>query len=356
MYIRNKQAIFWALFFPLLIMVIFGLMNFDRYSPPDVGLVDLADNEASATFRQIVDADEDPLFDLSTGTEEELRDDLRVGDIDALIIIPAGFGESGMVSELQVIYDSRKPQERGIVATVVDETLDALFQEVANVPEDYRVESRFAVVASDIEGEGEGFRGFLVPGVAAMAIMQAGIFGVVFSLIRYKTGGILRRLQATPIGPSHFLAGQITTRLIVTILQTYVLLITGMLVLGVSIGDGTIMNWISLTIMAIFGGVLFNTMGMAVSGWAKNEDVAAPVANIISLPMMFLSGVFFPLDVLPDWLSGLSKFFPLTYLADGLREITVSGASITSLGPELLGLAVWSVVAFAVAVKLFRWE
>lgn len=356
MYLRNKQAIFWALFFPLLIMVIFGLMNFDQYSPPDVGLVDLAENEVSNAFIASVDADEDPLFDLSQGSEEFMREELKDGDIDALIIIPAGFGTASGTSELQAIYDSRKPQERGIVSTVVDETLDSIFLGIANVPDEFKVESRFVVSSTDIESDGKGFRDFLVPGVAAMAIMQAGIFGVVFSLIRFKTGGILRRLQATPIGPSHFLAGQITTRLIVTVLQTYVLMITGIFALGISIGDGSIMNWIDLTILALFGGVLFNAMGMAISGWAKNEDVAAPVANIISLPMMFLSGVFFPLDILPDWLSALSKYFPLTYLADGMREITVNGASITTLGPELLGLAVWSVVAFVVATKLFRWE
>lgn len=356
MYIRNRQALFWALFFPLLIMVIFGLMNFDRYSPPDVGLVDLAENEVSDAFVSAVDAEEDPLFDLSRGSEEELREELRDGDIDAMIILPEGFGQAEGVSEVQVVYDSRKPQERSIVATVVEETLDSIFREVADVPDEYRVESKFAVSASDIEGEGEGFKGFLVPGVAAMAIMQAGIFGVVFSLIRYKTGGVLRRLQATPIGPAHFLAGQITTRLIVTVLQTYVLLITGIFALQVSVGDGTIANWIDITILALFGGTLFNAMGMAVSGWAKNEDIAAPVANIISLPMMFLSGVFFPLDVLPDWLASLSKYFPLTYLADGMREITVNGASITTLGPELLGLAAWSAASFIVAIKLFRWE
>jgi ABC-2 type transport system permease protein len=189
-----------------------------------------------------------------------------------------------------------------------------------------------------------------------MAIMQSGIFGVVFSLIRYKTGGVLRRLRATPIGPSHFLVGQIATRLIVTVLQTYVLLIAGVLVLGVSIGDGTAVNWLDLTILAIFGGALFNTMGLAVSGWAKSEDVAAPVANIISLPMMFLSGVFFPLEILPGWLASVSRFFPLTYLADGMREITVNGSSIATLGPELAGLGAWTAVVFLLATRLFRWE
>ncbi len=356
MYFRNRQAIFWALFFPMLIMLIFGLLNFDQFSPPDVGYIDNAKNEASTIFRDTVDPGDDPLLDLKTGDEAELRDDLRTGDIDALIIIPEGFGGADGISQIQTVFDSRKPTEQGITETVVRDVLDSMFLELAQVPDEFRVESRFAIEPSFIEGEGEGFRGFLVPGIAAMAIMQAGIFGVVFSLIRFKTGGVLRRLQATPIGSSHFLVGQMTTRLIVTILQTYVLLIVGMLALRVSIGDGTIMNWIDLTIMALFGGALFITLGLAISGWAKTEDVAAPVANIVTLPMMFLSGIFFPIEIFPDWLGNISRFFPLTYLADGFRAITVEGASIGTLGPELLGLGVWTVIAFAVATRVFRWE
>lgn len=356
MYFRNRQAIFWALFFPMLIMLIFGLLNFDQFSPPNVGLVDNATNDASTAFRNVIDDGDEQLLDLKVGDEAKLREDLADGDIDALIIIPDRFGEAGSVSTVSAVFDSRKPSEQGITQTVINEALDSLFLAIAEVPDEFQVESRFAVESSFIEGQGEGFRGFLVPGVAAMAIMQAGIFGVVFSLIRFKTGGVLRRLQATPIGPSHFLIGQMTTRLIVTVLQTYVLLVAGIFALGVSIGDGTIMNWVDVTILALFGGALFTVLGLAISGWAKTEDVAAPVANIVTLPMMFLSGVFFPVSVLPDWLAKVSQFFPLTYLADGFREVTVNGASITTLGPELLGLGIWTAVAFAVATKVFRWE
>ncbi len=356
MYFRNRQAIFWALFFPMLIMLIFGLLNFDQFSPPDVGFVDRAQNRASTQFRDVVDDGEDPLLDLKIDDEESLRDELRTGDIDALLIIPEGFGEPDSLSTIQAVFDSRKPQEQGITETVTRDVLDSLFLEIANVPDEFRVESRFGIEPTFIEGQGEGFRGFLVPGIAAMAIMQAGIFGVVFSLIRFKTGGVLRRLQATPIGPSHFLVGQMATRLIVTLLQTYVLLIVGMLALRVTIGDSSIVNWIDLSIMAIFGGALFTILGLAISGWAKTEDVAAPVANIVTLPMMFLSGIFFPIEVFPDWLGNISQFFPLTYLADGFREITVDGASITTLGPELLGLGIWTAIAFAIATRVFRWE
>ena len=162
MYFRNRQAIFWALFFPMLIMLIFGLLNFDQFSPPDVGYVDKAKNEASTIFRDTVDPGDDPLLDLKTGDEAELRDDLRTGDIDALIIIPEGFGAADGVSQVQTVFDSRKPTEQGITETVVRDVLDSMFLELAQVPDEFRVESRFSIEPSFIEGEGEGLPG--IPG------------------------------------------------------------------------------------------------------------------------------------------------------------------------------------------------
>ena len=357
MYFRNRQALFWALFFPMLVMLIFGIMNFDRFNPPDVGIYDAAENDAS---RGLIDALRGPadqqVLSVTVGSLEEVARALEFGGSHAMIVIPENFGATGEFAELRVTYDERYMQERAVISTVLGHVTDALFKEFAQVPDEYRVENSIGITESLIEGQGQGFKGWLIPGVAAMAIMQTGLFTVVFTLVRFKSQGVLRRLKATPIGASHFLAGQLTTKAIVVVLQTYVLVIVGALVLGVSVGGGRIGAWFDLTIMALLGGALFIAIGLAVSGWAKNEETAAPVANIISMPMMFLSGVFFPLSVLPEWVARWAQYLPLTYLADGMRAITVEGASITTLGTELLGLAVWTAIAFVIATRMFRWE
>ncbi len=356
MYFRDKQALFWSLFFPMLIMLIFGLMNFDRFSPPQVGIVDAAGNQASrALVTALSGGADETLLDIETGDRQALLEKLRKGDVDAVLEIPADFGAPGRVTTVGVAYDSRKPQERGIVSSVLAGTLEEVFQEIAVVPDQYRLESRFTVSQAELEGKGQGYKGFLVPGVAAMAIMQGGIFGVAFTLVAYKSRGILRRLRAAPIGPQHVLAGQVVTRLVVSIMQTYVLLIVGILVLGVSIGEG-ISSWVNLTIFAMLGGTLFIALGLAVSGWAKSEDTAAPLANVISLPMMFLSGVFFPVAAMPEWVQAVSQYLPLTYLADGLRAVALDNASLASLWPELTGLLAWTGGTFLLATRIFRWE
>ena len=356
MYFRNKQALFWALFFPLLIMIIFGIMNFDGYNAPDVGVHDAAQNDASHALIQALRGGENEVLEVTTGTIEEVQHDLQFSGSRAAILIPENYGVPGELAVIDVTYDQRFMQERAVVSTVIDQATDALFKEFAAVPDEFRVENSISINESFIEGQGQGFKAWLIPGIAAMAIMQTGLFTVVFTLVRFKSQGVLRRLKATPIGAAHFLAGQLTTKAIVVVLQTYVLVIVGAIVLGVSVGNGRIGAWFDLTILALLGGALFIAMGLAVSGWAKNEETAAPVANIISMPMMFLSGVFFPLSVMPDWLTRWSQYLPLTYLADGMRAITVEGASITTLGSELLGLGIWIIVVFVIATKMFRWE
>ena len=356
MYFGNRQALFWALFFPLLIMIIFGIMNFDGYNAPEVGVNDAAQNDASRALIQALKGGENEVLEVTTSTIEEIQHDLQFSGSRAAILIPENYGVPGELAVIEVTYDQRFMQERAVVSTVIDQATDALFKEFAAVPDEFRVENSISINESFIEGQGQGFKAWLIPGIAAMAIMQTGLFTVVFTLVRFKSQGVLRRLKATPIGAAHFLAGQLTTKAIVVVLQTYVLVIVGAIVLGVSVGNGRIGAWFDLTILALLGGALFIAMGLAVSGWAKNEETAAPIANIISMPMMFLSGVFFPLSVMPDWLTRWSQYLPLTYLADGMRAITVEGASITTLGSELLGLGIWIIVVFIIATKMFRWE
>ncbi|NQW16753.1 MAG: ABC transporter permease [Chloroflexi bacterium] len=356
MYFRNWQGVFWSLFFPGVIMVIFGFINFGGFNAPNVGVVDRSNTPVSTRLISLLESfGSNEALDITVGTEDGLATLLDDGDIDAMFLIPEGFAEGDSKSVISVTADIRKPQEKAVALAVLNASLDRLFAEIEDVPAEFVVENRFGVEESSVEVDEEDFADFLVPGIAAMAIMQGGIFGVVFSLVRFRAQGVLRRLFATPIGPRHFLVGQVITRLTISLIQAYILLITGALILGVSVG-GSVAAWLSLTVLALLGGALFISMGLAISGWAKTEDTAAPLSNIIALPMMFMSGIFFPVDVLPEAMRSVVQFLPLTYLADGMREAALDGSSLLELGPELLGLGIWTAVIFAVATRVFKWE
>ena len=353
MYYRNRQAIFWTLVLPLMFIIIFGLLNFGAFSTINMGLVDEADTPASEVLRDVLKgmeesegSDEGGVIELTVGRREAELQALEDGDRHIVIIVPPGFGESPEPITLRAFYAEDRFQQAEVGEGIVRGILDEFTLRSAKVQRQFLVESQ------PVESKGLEYVDFLVPGIISMAIMQMGIFSVVFSLIQYRQQGVLRRLYATPIRPHNFLIGQVFTRLVVSIVQVVVLLGVGVLIFDVSVAG----NFGYLFILAVLGGALFLAIGFVISGFAKNEEVGAPLANIIALPMMFLSGVFFPTDTLPGVLEDIVQYLPLTFLADGMREVAIQGASITEIPWEVLGLVVWLAVAFIAATRVFRWE
>ena len=356
MYFRNRQAIFFSLFIPLLIMVVFGLLDFDRFSGAGVGIVDQAENESSgAVIGQLTDR-EDELLEVEVGSLDEETKRLEEGRIDALIVIPAGFGEDGVQSVVEATSDERSPQRAALAVTLVAQVMGAVSAERYGPPPDESRVGGFSLAQSTLRGDDRSYTAFLVPGIAAMSIMQLGIFGGVFALVQFRQQGVLRRLKAAPVNPAQFLFAQVSTRLSISVLQTLVLLLAGIILFDVAVGDSDVISWGLVIALAVLGGVLFVTMGLAISGVARTEEVAAPVTNLVSMPMMFLSGVFFPLDALPGVVTAVTQFLPLTYLADAMRAVVTDGAGVTDIWGELAGLGAWTAVVFAAATRLFHWE
>src|SRR5439155_5416031 len=111
-----------------------------------------------------------------------------------------------------------------------------------------------------------------------------------------------------------------------------------------------------LLAVGVLGGLVFLTFGFVIAGTAKTEDQAAPLANMISMPQMFLSGVFFSTATLPAWLKPIAALFPLTFFADAAREISTQGAHLWDVSKDLAGLGVWLVVGFVIAARFFRYD
>ena len=359
MFFRDRAALFWTLAFPTVMMVVFGLFNFGSFEPPEVGIVDKAKNEASTSLVAALTGGYggEPLFNVPESDDEDaLRAEVEAGDITAVMVIPEHFGSASATSVIDITFDGRKAQEAEVARTIVTQVLDDVFKEVTQVPTEFRVENWASISLTEVAGRGQGYTGFVVPGIVSLAIMQSALFGVVFTLVRLRNQGVLKRLHATPISPRHFLAGALFTRMLLLIMQTYVLLLVGIFVSGVEVSPGYAAFWLEVIPLVLLGGVVFASLGLAVSGIAKTENTAAPLANIISLPMMFLSGVFIPHSVIPDWVVAIAQFLPLTFLADAMRGMVNSGETLFVQGGSIIGLAVWAAIAFVLAVRAFRWE
>ena len=154
----------------------------------------------------------------------------------------------------------------------------------------------------------------------------------------------------------HFLIGQLISRLFIITIQTVVLFIIGVLILDINIALGNIYAWINIGIFSILGSILFLFIGLAISGASPNEDYAAPFANLVTFPMMFLSGVFFDNDILPGSISRFTDLLPLSPLVESLRESALYGTNTFELLPELGIILAWIIIAFVIGVKTFKWE
>ena len=351
MWSRDRAALFWTFFLPLVIMVIFGLLNFGELGKVDLGIVDYAQNEASARF--IAEADAIDALRVTSGNEADERAALSQGQRDLVIILPEQFGpamaEPGATWEavaVPVLYHGSRPGESQVGLSIIQASIDELNFAISGT-------DRLVTLQSEaVEARNLGYIDFLMPGVIGLAIMQLGLFSVAFSFVTMKREGVLRRLLATPLNPNTLLIAQVITRLIVVVLQTVILAAVAVLLFGAEFAG----NFFAVLLAAGLGGAVFLALGFAVSGWARTEQQAAPLANVVSLPMMFLSGVFFSREVLPQILQRITDFLPLTYLVEAIRGITVQGDTIWMQWPNLLGLAVWLVVAFVIANRTFRWE
>ncbi len=345
MWFRDKQALFWSMLLPLLFMVIFGLMNFGSLGRVDLGIVNLASSPTSQGMLEALKSIE--ALDITYLADRQAAlAALEEGERDLVLVVPPGFGASIEPLDLEVLFNEGRPQESQVGLAVLGQVLDELTFRMSDA-------SRlFVIDATPVGGRNVRYIDFLLPGIVAMSIMQMGLFSVAFAFVQLKRQGILRRLLATPVRPASFLFAQVVTRLAVSILQTAVLITVAVVFFDVHVAG----SLLAIFLLALIGGAVFISLGFAISGWASTEEVAAPLANVIALPMIFLSGVFFPRQAMPEVLQTVTDYLPLTYLANSLRSVAIDGATLWSQWVGIAGLAAWLVVTYVLAIKLFRWE
>lgn len=339
MFVRQKEAIIWTIALPLFMIFLFSFVDFDSLGTVSLGIVNHSQDTVLLSRLRTVKT-----LKIHTGDESEELAQLKKGERVLVLVLPRSF-EPGAKDTLTLYVNAEKPQESQAGRMMIQRVLDEMAFQRVNVP---RPELRAEMVNS----RNLTYIDFLLPGIVALSIMQGGIFGVSFSFVILKKRGILRRMLATPMSPSDFISAQVVMRLVVLMVQTAVMVGAGVWVFKIHF----IGSLLDMLVVAVLGGVIFLAIGFALSGISKSEDQVAPVANIISLPMMFLSGVFFSRASLPGLAYVVTGFFPLTYLADGLRDIATEGATLTMIWPQLIGLTVWAVISIVLAVKAFRWE
>jgi ABC-2 type transport system permease protein len=193
---------------------------------------------------------------------------------------------------------------------------------------------------------------FLLPGILGMALMQLGLFGTAPVLVQLREQQVLRRLGATPLPRVTLLAAQLVHRLTIGLTQTLLIIVVGTLVFKVNL----IGSLPLLALTVLLGAVMFVAMGYLIAGLARTQESVNGISQLLNFPMMFLSGLFFPVDLMPAWIRPVAAVLPLTYLADALRQIMVGATPVYALSTDFLVLGGWLLVSGVLAVRFFRWE
>jgi ABC-2 type transport system permease protein len=345
--IRDRAAIFWTLVFPAMFVFLFGaIFGGSGDTKIAVGYVDEDRSVISTALHQAFGNVE--LISLKEGSLEDEKAAMQRGDVSAVIVIPAGTEVAvahKQPAALQVYTDPTKTQATQVITGIVAQVTNGLNLQLAGGSAILGME-QLTLSATQITAVA-----YLVPSILAMALMQLGVFAAI-PLVQQREKGILKRMGATPLPRWMLVGSNVLLRLMVAILDAVVILGIGMAVFNVSI----VGSWFAVAGLVLLGAGTFLALGFMLAAFLKTEDQASGVVQVVQIPMMFLSGIFFSFDFLPGFLQTVARLLPLTYLADALRQVMVNGTQVAPLGVDLAVLVGWLVICMGVATRYFRWE
>jgi ABC-2 type transport system permease protein len=347
---RDRAALFWTFAFPILFVVLFGYLFSGGPSTFDVGWADEDQSQASAGLRQGFAAV--PLLVLHDVEDADALQQMRDGKLDAVIVVPAGLGAAlqpgapqASPFDLTVYTDPSQQTASSTVAQVVAQVVGGINQALSGRPPTLAVDTR------PLQTQGLTNAAYFVPSILAMALMQLGVFAAI-PLTAQREKLILKRLNATPLSRGTLVASNVLTRLIIAVVQTLIIVGLGMVLFGVSVVGSPLVA----AALVVLGAMTFLSIGYLIASYARTEDTANSLASVVQFPLMFLSGIFFPIDFMPEWLRPVAAVMPLTYLGDALRQVMVGGAAYAPLGVDVLVLGGWLVVSFLLSARFFRWQ
>lgn len=353
LFVRNRQVLFWTLAFPIFFMLMFGaFIGKDNAQQATGILINQDDTPASQVMAQALQQQPVVKFKQSAdliGAETSLKN----GDNQFIVVIPKGYmqslqkaGVQNAAAHIRIYYDQTSVTKVQIGEIAISQVID----DVSKKTEHYH-----PLVQPDYIGmQGLHLRyiDFIVPGILAMMIMNNNLNGVAGQIASWRERAVLRRMQSTPLKASTFIGAQITARLLLNVIQVMIVILVGFLVFGTQVNG----SWLLLFAFVILGTLAFMSIGFIIAGLAKTPESAGPIAGFISFPLLFLGGIFFPIQSMPPVVQYIVKTLPITQLSTALRQLMNIGAGLPTLWPQMLFLLAWAIAAFIVASFTFRWE
>lgn len=344
---RERTAMFWTFAFPLFFILIFGaVFSGGGHSTYPIGVV-VQDSSTAAQGLQAA-LQQVPALQVQGGTLDAELAALKKGDLRLVVVVDQGFGASlagGAKGQVDIYYDPTRTETVQMALPIVQKVLDGYNQSLAGTPSLIQVNPK-TLQSHDLRSVD-----YLVPGILAMALMQLGMFAAV-PLVVDRENKVLKRLGATPLRRSTMVISTVAFRLCIALVQAALVITVAQSVFHVPM----LGNWLFLLAMVLLGALTFIAMGYMLSAFARTQETITPMLMAIQFPMMFLSGIFFPVDIMPGFMKPLMQAMPLTYLGDAMRQIMVQSTPIHSYAIDIGVLGAWLAGCLAVAVRFFKWE
>ena len=347
---RDPVALFFTFLFPLIFLLIFGSLFRTSDVSFDIAVMNHSDSAVAAQFAEQLEQSEVVAVNADITDTEEAKELMGRGELASFVELPADFGvmdEAGVPrGNVVVYYEEANPESGQTIAGVVQQMLEGFTTQFVEVDMPMTVAQQPTRTADLTQFD------YMFAGLLGFTILVLGIFVMANTFPADKKTGSLRRLRASPLRTSQLVFATALEYMLIGLIALALMMIVGLTLFDFDMRG----NYVTLALFCAAGIACLFGFGLAVAGWARNENQSAPLSNIVAIPMMFLSGVFFPIFFMPDWLQTVAQLLPLTPVIEGIRLIVTENASLLDLGSQLGIIAIWSVIIYAIAFKFFRWE
>lgn len=328
---REPSALFWTYGFPVVLALALGVAFRNRPPEPVQAAIEAAPE--NQPWRETLATN--PEVRVRWLKPEEAREALRAGKVSVVVARQAAG------SERLYLFDATRPESRAARA-VVDDALQRAEGRVDPTP----VRDKLVTEA------GSRYIDFLIPGLLGFNLMSSGLWGVGFVIVDMRVRKLIKRMMATPMSRAHFLLSFVLVRGAFLLGELPVLLCFAYWVFHVPIRG-------SLPLIAglsALGSLMFAGIGLLIGSRAQNTHTVAGLVNMVTLPMMVTSGVFFSASRFPDIFQPIIRLLPLTALIDATRMVMLDGAGVAAITTQVGIMAAWGLISFVVALRMFRWH
>jgi ABC-2 type transport system permease protein len=368
---RNRLGLVLLIVMPLFMMVMVGFIypsNSSTLNNLPIGLVDedvgynnsTIPSQAFIMGLQAFNAQTSMLKLSNVSTIEDVKTMVQSGELNGAIIISSNFSESIMTGQqgvLIIMSDQSNPQVSATAQAALSAVFDQIGTQLAiqnvqplNATNPLAVVKPYNVQTEGVVSGNPSYFDFIAPGIIAMTVMMSVMTGLPVAISQEKEIGTMDGMMVAPINRLSIILGKTMGQVARGLIQGVIILVLAVGLFGVTI-HGNILLVFGLLLLGIFS---FVGLGIVITSFTKDQETAQMLMMTLMFPMMFLSGVFFPIQQMPWFMQSISKFLPLTYAADALRKVMVLGADIPAISPELIILITFGVIMTAIALPVFR--